>query len=318
MDNLTHTLFGAALGEAGLKRRTALATPVLLIGANLPDIDIVAAFVDHSLSFRRGWTHGVLAIAVLPLLLTLGVLAWRRFRRADPLNPSRPPVRPGQLLLLSYIAVLSHPFLDWLNNYGLRWLMPFDGTWFYGDALFIVDPWVLALLAIGVVAGRRYGIPRAAGAAMTIVLIYMGGMLGTAALGREHVERRLSDDGIVPDAVMVGPVAVDPNRRQVIVRQGDRYLTGELRFVPRELVLSDPIPASLDEPAARAAAAHPEVTRFLTWSRFPFAVVDTTESGHSVRFDDLRYVSRRGGSFATVEVFVPGDDNTETFPARDP
>ena len=42
--------------------------------------------------------------------------------------------------------MLTHPALDWLNNYGMRWLMPFDGRWFYGDALFIIDPWVWLVL----------------------------------------------------------------------------------------------------------------------------------------------------------------------------
>jgi inner membrane protein len=42
--------------------------------------------------------------------------------------------------------VLTHPTLDWLNNYGLRWLMPFDGRWFYGDAVFIIDPWLWLVL----------------------------------------------------------------------------------------------------------------------------------------------------------------------------
>ena len=35
--------------------------------------------------------------------------------------------------------MLGQPLLDWLNTYGVRFLMPFDGTWFYGDALFIID-----------------------------------------------------------------------------------------------------------------------------------------------------------------------------------
>ena len=39
MDNLTHSLIGAALGQAGLKRKTGLAMPALIIAANLPDID---------------------------------------------------------------------------------------------------------------------------------------------------------------------------------------------------------------------------------------------------------------------------------------
>ena len=54
---------------------------------------------------------------------------------------------PGRCSRLPALAVLTHPILDWLNNYGMRWLMPFDGRWFYGDALFIVDPWVW--LALG-------------------------------------------------------------------------------------------------------------------------------------------------------------------------
>ena len=71
MDNLCHTLVGAALGEAGLKRRTPLAMATLLVGANLPDVDAVTyVYADSptSFAFRRGWTHGVLAMAVLPIL----------------------------------------------------------------------------------------------------------------------------------------------------------------------------------------------------------------------------------------------------------
>src|SRR3954462_13884214 len=54
MDNLTHTLVGAALAEAGLKRRTALASATLMIGANFPDIDVVAVPLDHGIEWRRG------------------------------------------------------------------------------------------------------------------------------------------------------------------------------------------------------------------------------------------------------------------------
>ncbi len=56
---------------------------------------------------------------------------------------------PRELLFLSYVAVISHPFLDTLNTYGVRWLMPFSAEWFYGDTLFIIDPWVWLALALG-------------------------------------------------------------------------------------------------------------------------------------------------------------------------
>ena len=45
MDNFTHSLAGWALGQAGLKRCSGLAVPTLIIAANLPDIDAVAALM---------------------------------------------------------------------------------------------------------------------------------------------------------------------------------------------------------------------------------------------------------------------------------
>jgi inner membrane protein len=61
VDPLAHTLVGACLGEAGLKHRSRLAMPTLLLGANLPDVDAIATLFgrDCMYDFRRGWTHGV-------------------------------------------------------------------------------------------------------------------------------------------------------------------------------------------------------------------------------------------------------------------
>jgi inner membrane protein len=42
----------------------------------------------------------------------------------------------------------------------MRWLMPFDGTWFYGDALYIVDPWMW--LIAGSAAFLRFSTSRRA------------------------------------------------------------------------------------------------------------------------------------------------------------
>ena len=83
MDPLCHSLVGACLAEAGLGKRTALATATLVIGANLPDVDVFAYFwgPDTALGFRRGWTHGVLALALWPFVLTGIMMAWDRFIR---------------------------------------------------------------------------------------------------------------------------------------------------------------------------------------------------------------------------------------------
>jgi inner membrane protein len=142
MDPIAHTFTGMALAAAGLRRATPLAATALFLGVNAPDVDIVSSFSAEytSLAFRRGWTHGVLALALWPFVLTGILLVWDRYVRLRR-KPDAAPARAGPLLALTALAVISHPTLDWLNNYGLRWLMPFSGRWFYGDALFVIDPW---------------------------------------------------------------------------------------------------------------------------------------------------------------------------------
>src|SRR5215471_3002662 len=112
MDNVCHTLIGAALGEAGLKKLTRYGSATLMIASNLPDIDVAvfAAPSVPSVSFRRGWTHGIAGQALLPIALAALVFAYGRFRKT---NPSF-----AGLLLLSYVGVVLHVVFDLLNNYG--------------------------------------------------------------------------------------------------------------------------------------------------------------------------------------------------------
>jgi inner membrane protein len=159
MDPLAHTLFGATLAETGLKRRSRYATATLLIGANLPDIDVLFGLGgdDFALYMRRGLTHGIVALLVLPMLLAGAILLWHRWRGRAPPDNAGPGFNPRAILLLAFLSVWSHPLLDWLNTYGVRLLMPFDSRWFYGDTLFIVDPWFWLLTAAGVVLARSQG-----------------------------------------------------------------------------------------------------------------------------------------------------------------
>ena len=151
MDPIAHTLVGATLAQTPLGRWSTRATITLVLGANAPDIDAVTMLVDGDLAlgFRRGWTHGVLAMVVLPIVLTGLVLLLDRGLARITGEAAR--ARAAPVLALAYLAVLTHPMLDWLNTYGIRLLMPFSGEWFYGDALFIVDPWVWLLAGATVV-----------------------------------------------------------------------------------------------------------------------------------------------------------------------
>lgn len=149
MDNLTHSLVGLTVAKAGFDRATRYAVPLAVIAANAPDADIVTRFAGEwtYLHHHRGITHsiiGTLTIAVLLPFLFLGIdkLHLRFGSSFGSDDNTRRPARFIPLLLTSLIASLTHPLLDWTNNYGVRPLLPWDASWFYGDLLFILDPWL--------------------------------------------------------------------------------------------------------------------------------------------------------------------------------
>ena len=300
MDNLCHSLVGMALSRAGLNRRTALATSTLVIANNLPDLD-VAVFATNTLamSFRRGWTHGVLAQLTLPIVLTGAVLLYDRYRKKA--SPGDRAV-PGQILLLSYIGVLLHVFMDFTNSYGVRLLMPFSERWFYGDALYIVDPWLYLALGLGWWLGRTH--PRAARIGVAVAAIYIVLMLGSNVLARREVASGLARAGAPAETrFMVTPVVVNPFRREVVIDVGDRYEKGHLWF--------DPLPhfrpagfgmlKGLDEPQARQALDSPRAKAFLRWSRFPFVQVDPARAS-GVWINDYRYANAGPYGWSAVKL----------------
>ena len=186
MDNLTHSLVGAALARSGLDRTTPLATATLVLAANAPDVDVLAFTQGEwfALASRRGITHGVPAMLVWPFVLGAAMAGWDRFvRRSRFGDPAAPPARFPALLLLAFVGVLTHPVLDWMNTYGMRWWLPFDGSWSYGDALFIVDPYVWLMLGGAAVLGVALTAPAAAGwallGALTSLPIFVSGRVGT-------------------------------------------------------------------------------------------------------------------------------------------
>lgn len=375
MDPLTHTFAGAALartplGRVGRERGVSagLAAATLVIGANLPDADVVCYFVgsDFALAHRRGWTHGVLAMAVLPVVLALLMLAVSRLRRRREGLPPSKRLRP--LLLLAAIGVWSHPLLDWLNTYGVRFLAPFDWTWFYGDSVYIVDPWIWLLLGGGLFLGlsrstgavlawaalaaatswlvlttapgpargawlaglallallrwragaptTRSGAERTATVALAAAGVYVAALVASSAAGSAIVRERAASEPGAPAVVeaMVGPVAADPFRRQVVVEIAGGYRLGTLDWLSWEpggpaldlepgrvpsLATSDVPPPLLDR-----ALADPSIEGMTTWMRFPTASAEPAPGGALVHLVDLRYARRPATGFGTASVRV--------------
>lgn len=315
MDNLTHALVGLAMGHAGLKRRTPFALTTLAVAANVPDID-VAVFATSTLPmyFRRGWTHGPIAMVVLPLVVAALVVWWDRAVRQRRAAPP-PPVVPREVLLLAVLGTWSHPLMDYMNSYGIRLLMPFSGRWFYGDALYIVDPWLYLLLGAGAWLGWRSrdaarGL-RLARLALGAAAVYVAVMYGSNVWAREVVAQGLARAGQAGARFMVTPVAVNPLRREVIVDLGDRYERGFVTFAPAPTFrpAGFGVESGAAEPLARAAAATERGRQFLTWSRFPLFVIDRSPDGAVVTLNDYRYAypgGRAGWAGLSIAIDVPG------------
>jgi inner membrane protein len=273
-----------------------------MVAANLPDIDVLAFATDTpSVAIRRGWTHGVLAQALLPIALTGAFILIDRWRR--PPSRDTPSVNPLLLLVLCYVGVLSHVGMDWLNNYGVRLLMPFSNRWFYGDSVFIIDPWLWMTFAAGFVIARRWRRPWPARLAVVVAAIYIGAMIASAFAARERVMNAWTmASGGPPARLMVGPVPVNVFAKTVIIDAGTVYERGTFSWWPVR-VQFDPerIPKNDRLPAVLRAREEPDFRALLVWARFPYYEVTPADGGTRVTLRDMRFGDR---GFFTVTTIV--------------
>jgi inner membrane protein len=302
LDNLTHSLVGAVLGRMGLKSLTPRAMPALIIAANLPDLDTFVAplWGEESLAAHRGFTHGIGGLFTMPFLAVAIILIWERLRPGK-----EGPLKLGGLLLACFIATLSHPLLDFLNTYGTRLAEPFSHRWFYGDTLFILEPWIWIMLILGLEMswraerlGRNWKQPAIWG--FGAVLGYIG-LNAAISLRAEAVTRPLVERVTAPRMIVAGEVPLEFWKRRMVWR-GDG-IGGTGTYEPLKglnHVTLDPeiTPLRLDDPRLPAAAkTDKRVRAFLFWSRMPMVV----EQGGRAFLTDQRFVDpsriQRSGTF---------------------
>lgn len=275
MDNVTHSLAGALLGQMGLKRASRFAMAACVLGANAPDIDVFAPFLFDvdSIAFHRGPTHALwappLLAAVIVGLLWLLDRAWR--------PPGSRPLRAGPLFLATLIATFSHSFLDWLTTYAVNLFTPFDRGWYSADAIFIVDLVYLLLMGGGIwLTARRERRGRShparpAWIAAGLLLAYIAGNVGCSALAERRTAEALRQRGIEPTLVVASPPPLAFWERTMAWRSAREWGGGQ--FGPRGLSVGPPRPLDLDDPAlARAVATRRQVRSFLYWSRMPIVL----------------------------------------------
>jgi inner membrane protein len=151
LDNLTHSLVGLFLARAGFRDATPRGTAILVLAANIPDIDGVSmlAGIGASLHYHRNITHSLVAA---PLMALLAVAIVRVLGRKE--------VRWLNAWVIALLGVASHLIIDLTMVYGVRLLLPFSGRWFHWDFTPLFDFAIWTMLLLGVAApalGRLVG-----------------------------------------------------------------------------------------------------------------------------------------------------------------
>ena len=193
MENLTHSLVGAALAEVALpsdatRTQRTLFFTAGVIAANLPDGDLLYTnIMPPPLGYllqHRGYTHTI--VGCLALALVVGAFGFIPAVR-DRLGANR-----QRWWTLIVVALLSHITLDWWNSYGVHPFWPFDNRWFYGDAISIFEPLLWVMLGVVVAMNAVRWVSR-----IVVFAVVAGGVLGIAAIGLIPLEAALVAEALL-------------------------------------------------------------------------------------------------------------------------
>lgn len=222
MDSLTQLALGAAIGVAVMGRRTAVWKAALWGGlaGTIPDLD---AFIDHgdairNMTFHRAHSHGL-------FWLTLGapVLAWIASR----VHGQRDLLRRWWLAL--WLALVTHPLLDYMTVYGTQLLQPFSEHPFGLGSIFIIDPLytVPLLVGVGVALARRSDRGLRWNAwGLGLSCAYLAWTAAAQWQVRDIARETLARQGIAAQALLVTPAPFNTVLWRVVAMQEDRYFEG--------------------------------------------------------------------------------------------
>lgn len=317
MDNLTHSLAGWALGQAGLKTKTRKGLAALILGANMPDIDVFfGAFPWDPLAIHRGFTHGLIGGVLLmpPVLAGLLWLLDRWQVGRGKIFKSGLAMHFSWLVALAYLGAATHPLLDLQTTYAVQLFSPVSMRWYHSDSLFIIDVWLWALLGLSIAWSRmreKRGQPlrRPPQIAIAVTLGYIAFNLAISTSATSHVRQWASGRSV--DALFASPPPVLFWRRALVWREGECYRRST--FDPLGAGFA-PVgacePTNLGDPLVRVAFRRdPELRKFLRWSVLPQASLERRRCAVQVTVGDARYGpsgQSRLGHDTVVPVAGPG------------
>ena len=315
MDNFTHSLTGWALGQAGLKTKSRKGLTALILGANMPDIDIFFGWVPWGpLATHRGFTHGVGGVLLMPPLLAglLWLLDRWQISRGKSFKSGLSMNVPW-LIALCYIGAITHPLLDLQTTYAVQLLSPFSNLWFHAETLFIIDVWIWSALAFAIWLSRRRekrggAWRRPAVAGLLAVCAYIG-LNGAISLTARLALFTTSPSEFDPDVVIANEEPVLFWKRDLIWSQGG--MIGRASYDPlvsldHVTTVQAPVSDNMADPLVRKAMhADAGIAAFLRWSFMPYAMVKREACKAEVSVGDARFGMEMGRGPLRRVVTVP-------------
>lgn len=305
---------GWVLGQAGLKTRTRKGLAALILGANMPDIDVFFGNAPWDpLAIHRGFTHGLVGgvLVMPPILAGLLWLLDRWQISHDKQFRSGLPMRFKWLVALSYLGAITHPLLDMLTTYSVQLLSPFSNLWFHADGLFIIDLWLWLLLAISIGISKRHEQKgrewkRLPQVAIGIMLAYIAANL--LVTSRADAAVRHTSGGAQSEAIFASPPPVFFWRRDLVWREGDCYRRSQYDPLGHGFGPATECQATnMDNPLVREAVRRDaRLQKFLKWSILPQADVVDQGCTAKIFIGDARYGQGRRSRLARESVVPTG------------
>lgn len=317
MDNLTHTLTGIAISQAGFNRKTRYATLAIIIGSNLPDIDSVSGFwggVTY-LQHHRGITHSIVGVAALGIALAAGI--YLLGKRARP-KATGPPLDGRWLLLACCVATGSHLLLDFTNSYGIRPFLPFNGRWHAWGIEPIVDPLLWLILITGMalpalfrliteeVGARKTGF-RTGAIFSLCAIVAVWGLRDFSHQRALNMLNSVRYHQAEPQRLGAFPSFANPFEWTGVVETSGAFYVLPVNTISAEFDPADARIFHKPEPSAALKTALETRTAriFMDFARFPWAEAIPTEKGVTVTVRDLRFQpanAQRGGFAVRIKL----------------
>ncbi|MFQ5936932.1 MAG: metal-dependent hydrolase [Acidiferrobacterales bacterium] len=239
MDPATHVLSGALLARATApprprKHQLSTRTRVLVgaLASGFPDADLILRFIDplFYLAYHRSVLNSVVLLPLWTVLLSgLFWLLWRR----------QYPVRAFAGVCLLVLSL--HIFMDLITSFGSMIFSPISFARLALSTTFIIDPYLSAIIATGVLASlfwRHTRLP--AVTAFTVLTAYIGTQAILHQRALSAAEEYADAQRIENNAIYALPQPFSPFNWMLVVLQDDVYHVAYISLLRKEVAATPP------------------------------------------------------------------------------